>query len=104
MRIGINATTQLGRADVAGLTRHALTADADGFSSYWLAEHPVGGFDALTAIAVRGQSIGRMELGAAIIPTYQRHPVALAGQALTTRSAHGTYLYVRPVAVVSGNV
>ncbi len=87
MRIGINATTQLGRSDIAGFTQHALAAEADGFSSYWLAEHPVGGFDALTAIAVIGQSVERMELGTAIIPTYPRHPVALAGQALTTQSA-----------------
>jgi F420-dependent oxidoreductase-like protein len=87
MRIGINATTQLGRLDVAGFTRHALDAESDGFSSYWLAEHPVGGFDALTAISVIGQSVERMELGTAIVPTYPRHPVALAGQALTTHAA-----------------
>ena len=36
MRIGINATTQLGRSDIAGFTQHALAAEADGFSSYWL--------------------------------------------------------------------
>jgi F420-dependent oxidoreductase-like protein len=87
MRIGINATTQLGRSDIAGFTAHALAAEADGFSSYWLAEHPVGGFDALTALAVIGQSVERMELGTAIIPTYPRHPVTLAGQALTTQAA-----------------
>ena len=87
MRIGINATTQLGRADVAGFTEHAMAAQEAGFASYWLAEHPVGGFDALTAIAIIGQSVEEMELGTAIIPTYPRHPVALAGQALTTQSA-----------------
>lgn len=87
MRIGINATTQLGRSDVAGFTEHAVAAQEAGFSSYWLAEHPVGGFDALTAIAVIGQSVETMELGTAIIPTYPRHPVALAGQALTTQAA-----------------
>ncbi|MFK7916531.1 MAG: TIGR03564 family F420-dependent LLM class oxidoreductase [Ilumatobacter sp.] len=87
MKIGINATTQLGRADIAGFTAHAIEAQQAGFASYWLAEHPVGGFDALTAIAVIGQSVGAMELGTAIIPTYPRHPVALAGQALTTQAA-----------------
>jgi len=87
MRIGINATTQLGRSDVAGFVQHARTAETDGFASYWLAEHPVGAFDALTTIAVIGQSVERMELGTAIIPTYPRHPVVLAGQALTTQSA-----------------
>ena len=87
MRIGINATTLLGRADIAGFVEHALAAEAAGFSSYWLAEHPTGGFDALTALTVIGQSVERMELGTAIIPTYPRHPAILAGQALTTQAA-----------------
>lgn len=87
MRIGINATTRLGRSSVADFVEHALACEAAGFSSYWLAEHPVGGFDALTTLAVVGQSVERMELGTAIIPTYPRHPVTLAGQALTTQAA-----------------
>ena len=87
MRIGINATTLLGRADIAGFVEHALAAEAAGFSSYWLAEHPTGGFDALTALTVIGQSVELMELGTAIIPTYPRHPAILAGQALTTQAA-----------------
>jgi 5,10-methylenetetrahydromethanopterin reductase len=87
MRIGINATTLLGRADIAGFVEHARAAEGAGFSSYWLAEHPTGGFDALTALTVIGQSVERMELGTAIIPTYPRHPAILAGQALTTQAA-----------------
>lgn len=87
MRIGINATTLLGRADIGGFVEHALAAEAAGFSSYWLAEHPTGGFDALTVLTVIGQSVERMELGTAIIPTYPRHPAILAGQALTTQAA-----------------
>ncbi len=87
MRIGINATTLLRRADIQGFVDHARTAEADGFSSYWLAELPTGGFDALTVLTVIGQSVERMELGTAIVPTYPRHPVALGGQALTTSAA-----------------
>ncbi len=87
MRIGINATTLLGRADIGGFVEHALAAEAAGFSSYWLAEHPTGGFDALTALTVIGQSVERMELGTAVVPTYPRHPAILAGQALTTQAA-----------------
>jgi F420-dependent oxidoreductase-like protein len=87
MKIGINATTLLGRADPAGFVEHALAAEAAGFSSYWLAEHPTGGFDALTVLTMIGQSVDRMELGTAIVPTYPRHPAILAGQALTTQAA-----------------
>lgn len=89
MKIGLNATTLLGRVGVDGFVEHARAAEADGFSSYWLAENPTGGFDALTVLTVVGQTVERMELGTAIVPTYPRHPAILAGQALTTQAAIG---------------
>lgn len=73
-------------------TAHALAAEADGFASYWVAEHPTGGLDALTVLAVIGQHVERMELGTAVVPTYPRHPMVLAGQTLTTQSAVRTRL------------
>ncbi len=85
MRFGINATGLVVRASVEAFTAHALTAEADGFSSYWVAEHPTGGLDALTVLAIVGQRVERMELGTAVIPTYPRHPMVLAGQAITTQ-------------------
>ena len=87
MRIGLNATGLVQRGSVAAFTEHALAAEADGFSSYWVAEHPTGGLDALTVLTVVGQQVERMELGTAVIPTYPRHPMVLAGQALTVQSA-----------------
>jgi F420-dependent oxidoreductase-like protein len=87
MKIGLNATTLLGRASVADMAAHAATAEAEGFSGWWLAELPTGAFDALTALAVIGQSIEHMEIGTAVVPTFPRHPVMLAGQALTVQGA-----------------
>jgi 5,10-methylenetetrahydromethanopterin reductase len=92
MRIGINATGLVQRASVEAFVSHALVAEADGFSSYWVAEHPTGGLDALTVLALVGQQIERMELGTAVIPTYPRHPMVLAAQTLTTQSAIRTRL------------
>ena len=86
MRIGINATGLVQRASVEAFVEHATTAEADGFSSYWVAEHPTGGLDALTVLAIVGQSVATMELGTAVIPTFPRHPMVLAGQALTVQS------------------
>jgi F420-dependent oxidoreductase-like protein len=71
---------------VQAIVDHAARAQKDGFSSYWLAEHPTGGFDAITVLALVGQSVAEIELGTAIVPTFPRHPMALAGQALTTLS------------------
>ena len=86
MRIGINGTGQVRRGDVAASVAHAQKAEADGFDSYWLPEHPTGGVDALTMITLIGQSVASMELGTAIVPTFPRHPMALAAQALTVNS------------------
>jgi F420-dependent oxidoreductase-like protein len=56
-----------------------------GFSSVWLPQS--AGFDALTVLAVAGSQVPRVELGTSVIPTYPRHPVALAAQALTVNAA-----------------
>ena len=92
MRLGINGTGLVQRASIEAIVEDAAKAAADGFSSYWLAEHPTGGFDALTVLSVVGQRVADIELGTAIIPTYPRHPLVLAGQVLTIRSLIGDRL------------
>jgi F420-dependent oxidoreductase-like protein len=89
MRIGINGTGLVQRASIDAIADHAAQAAADGFSSYWLAEHPTGGFDALTVLTVVGLRVSNIELGTAIVPTMPRHPMVLAGQAQTTHAAIG---------------
>ena len=86
MRLGLNATGLVTKASVETFVDHARTAEADGFDSYWVAEHPTGGLDALTVLTIVGQTVERLELGTAVIPTYPRHPMVLAGQALTAQS------------------
>ena len=66
--------------------RFATVAD-QGFASVWLPQS--AGFDALTVFAVAGGAVGRVEFGTAVVPTYPRHPVALAAQALTVNAATG---------------
>jgi F420-dependent oxidoreductase-like protein len=56
-----------------------------GFASVWLPQS--AGFDALTVLAVAGAQVPRVELGTSVVPTYPRHPVALAAQALTVNAA-----------------
>ena len=87
MKIGINGTGLVQKASVDAIAADAAAAARDGFSSYWLAEHPTGGFDALTVLALVGQRVPGIELGTAIVPTFPRHPMVLAGQALTTAAA-----------------
>ena len=81
MQQGINGTGLVQKASVQAVIDDAERAAADGFARYWLAEHPTGGFDAITTLASAGASIPNIELGTAIVPTMPRHPIALAGQA-----------------------
>ena len=92
MKVGINGSGMVQKASVQAITDHATTAEAQGFAHYWLAEHPTGGLDALTTLALVGQTAKNIELGTAIVPTFPRHPMTLAGQSLTTTDAIGERL------------
>ena len=71
-----------------GQVRDALQRAADeGFSSAWI--NNIFGLDALTTLAVAGSQVPGIELGTAVVPTYPRHPAALAQQALTVAAATG---------------
>lgn len=83
MRIGIFS----GDSSIERLIATAKQVEADGFDSFWVPQ--VFNLDAITALAVIGREVPRIELGTAVVPTYPRHPVALAGQALTASAASG---------------
>lgn len=65
-------------------------AKEQGFESIWLPQ--IFGIDALTAIAVAGREVPDIKFGTAVIPTYPRHPMMLAQQALTVTAAIGDRL------------
>ena len=60
---------------------------AAGLDSAWTSQ--IFGYDALTLLAVVGREVPEIELGTAVVPTYPRNPVMLAGQALTVQAATG---------------
>ncbi len=57
----------------------------DGLDTYWVPQ--IFGHDALTVLAIVGREVSGIELGTAVVPTYPRHPMMLAQQALTVQSA-----------------
>ena len=59
--------------------------EAEGFHGFHVPQ--IFGLDALTTLAVVGRQVPRIELGTGVIPTYPRHPMMLAAQALTTQMA-----------------
>ena len=91
MRIGINGSSLVAiGAPLTQMVDHAAEAEAAGFSSYWVAQLAVP--DALTVIATMGARTRSIELGTAVIPTWPRHPLMLAAQALTVQEAIGNRL------------
>jgi F420-dependent oxidoreductase-like protein len=74
-----------GRAAIDDVVAEAKDARDAGFASFWLAQ--IFELDALTTLAVIGREFDGIELGTAVVPTYPRHPMMLAQQALTTNAA-----------------
>lgn len=87
MRIGINGSGLVQRASIDAIVDHVRQAADDGFSSYWLPEHPAGGLDVMTTLTLVGLRVPEIELGTAIVAIFPRHPMVLAGQVLTLRLA-----------------
>ena len=85
MKIGIFGSQNDSTVD--GVVAEAKRAEADGFASYWQSQ--IFGLDALSTLSVVGREVPRIELGTSVIPTYPRHPMMLAQQALTTNQASG---------------
>jgi 5,10-methylenetetrahydromethanopterin reductase len=86
MRTGIFSTT-VNEGTVDDMVAEARQAEADGFDTYWSAQ--IFGHDALTALAVIGREVPRIELGTSVVPTYPRHPMMLAQQGLTVNAITG---------------
>jgi 5,10-methylenetetrahydromethanopterin reductase len=84
MRIGkFGGTVNEGTID--DVVAEARRAAADGFASYWVPQ--IFGHDALTVLAIVGREVPRIELGTSVVPTFPRHPMMLAQQALTVNAA-----------------
>ena len=77
----------IGGATVDEVVGAAEAAAADGFRAAWVAN--IFGIDAVIACAVAGRAVPNLTLGTAVVPTYPRHPHAMAQQAMTAWDATG---------------
>jgi F420-dependent oxidoreductase-like protein len=84
MQIGIFGGDTAGRT-IDDVIEHARAAEHDGFSSYALPQ--IFGLDAMGVLALVGREVPRIELATGVVPTYGRHPVTMAQQALTVQAA-----------------
>jgi F420-dependent oxidoreductase-like protein len=86
MRVGIFGGDSAGRT-VDDVVSEAAQVAEDGFTGYWIPQ--IFGLDTLTLLAVVARDVPRIELGTAVVPTYPRHPMTLAQQAMTVQVISG---------------
>jgi F420-dependent oxidoreductase-like protein len=87
MKIGIYGGNVRRGAPLISLIDEIKDMEQRGFASYWVPQ--VGTYDALTMIALAGQQTSTIEFGTAVVPSYPRHPSALAQQAATVNALTG---------------
>jgi F420-dependent oxidoreductase-like protein len=84
MRIGLTSTT-IGSGTIDDVIGEVRQAAADGMHTFWAPQ--IFSHDTLTLLALAGREVPDIELGTAVVPTYPRHPMMLAQQALTVQAA-----------------
>lgn len=88
MKIGLMlGSDRTSEGGIEFVTEFAQTAESKGFDSVWMGNFL--GLDAIVAMALAGARTSRIELGTAVAPSYPKHPVAMAQQALSAAAACG---------------
>ena len=91
MRIGIMSGAPGGAvppdSSIDDFVAFAKRVESLGFDSLWMAQ--IFGIDAIATLGFAGRETSRIELGTAVVPTYPRHPIVMAQEALTANAAAG---------------
>ena len=91
MRISTTVGLQLaGPQHIDDIVAEVRLAAELGLAGAWWSQ--VFSWDALTALTVAGRTVPHLPLGTAVVTTHPRHPLALAGQALSVQAAIGNRL------------
>ena len=85
--IGLGELAADGAGGIESTLEQFRRAEEAGFQTAWMPN--IFSLDALSALALAGTRTSRIELGTAVVPTYTRHPLYMAQQALTTQLACG---------------
>ena len=87
MRIGMQIGPKIGAQGAEDLVSRYREIEEAGFDTAWTGNHLT--HDAMTVLALAGTVTERIELGSSVVPTYPRHPMVMAQQALTTSAITG---------------
>src|SRR5207247_3422785 len=81
MQIGIGGNA----ATLKAIVDEAVAAEAGGLATYSVSN--IFSHDAIGALTVAATQTQRIELLTAVVPSFPRHPLSLAQQALTAQAA-----------------
>jgi 5,10-methylenetetrahydromethanopterin reductase len=88
MRMSLNLVSAIGGAPIDSLVTALAKARDAGFRRVWMAQMPYDG-DLLTALAVAMREVDGIEVGSAVLPIQNQHPMQMAQRALTLNTIAG---------------
>lgn len=88
MRISLNLFSAVGTTPIDSIVKNLAKMRDEGFRRVWMAQMPSDG-DLLTALAVAMREVDGIEVGSAVLPIQNQHPVLLAQRALTLNTIAG---------------
>lgn len=88
MRISINLADPVGTSPIDACVDALAKLRDEGFRRVWMAQMPFDG-DLLTALAVALREVDTIEVGSAVLPIQNQHPMLLAQRALTLNKIAG---------------
>jgi 5,10-methylenetetrahydromethanopterin reductase len=88
MRISLNPLTAIGGSSIDSIVNVLAKIRDEGFRRVWMAQMPSDG-DLLTALAVAMREVDSIEVGSAVLPIQNQHPMLLAQRALILNTIAG---------------
>jgi 5,10-methylenetetrahydromethanopterin reductase len=88
MRISLNLVSAIGTSPIDATVAALAKMRDEGVRRVWMAQMPFDG-DLLTALAVALREVDTIEVGSAVLPIQNQHPMLLAQRALTLNTIAG---------------
>ena len=85
MKIGVMLGADRQAQTIDDIVATAVQVENAGLDAVWMAN--IRAHDAITTLSIVGRETSTIALGTAVTPTYPRHPIAMAQQALTAAAA-----------------
>lgn len=86
--MSVNLPIAVGASSIDALVENLAKLRDEGFRRVWMAQMPYDG-DLLTALAVAFREVDGIEIGSAVLPIQNQHPILMAQRALTLNTIAG---------------